>query len=116
MKYHTIEVNGKEYNFRLTADEMEQLEKRTGTKLLDYIGDYSVTTTINLLQKMWKKDDGTKATHEEAQELFEELADEGYGLKEVAQKIIWEGCVVSGLLTKSDLELALKNGQQATQN
>lgn len=115
MKYNTITLNDKELNFRLTVDDIETIERKLNVKILDYIQDYSVITIVNLLQKMWKQEDGHKTTHDEAVELFDELVDNDWALQDVAQKIIWPTCVVSGLLKQSDLDKALKNGQ-ATQN
>lgn len=114
MRYHTIEVNGKEMNFRLTVDEIESIEKRNNVKMLDYIQDYSITTMVFLLQNMYKEEGRGKLSHTEAQEMLEELFDNGYSLQRVAQEIIWPCCVVSGLLTEGDLNRALSNGQ-ATQ-
>lgn len=116
MRYHTVEVNGVEYNFRLTADEIESIEKTLKVKMLDYIQDYSVTTIIYLLQKMWKREDKNKASHDDAVELFDELVDNGFALETISKEIIYPTCVVSGLLTQSDLNRALKNSEQATQN
>ncbi len=117
MRYHTIEVDGKEYNFRLNADEIESIEKNLKVKILDYIQDYSVITIIYLLQRMWKHEDKHKTSHEEAIELFDELVDNGYAIESIAKQIIWPTCVVSGLLTQSDLNKALNRAEeQATQN
>lgn len=116
MRYHTVEVNGVEYNFRLTADEIESIEKTLKVKILDYVQDYSVTTIIYLLQRMWKHEDGHRTSHDEAMELFETLVDNDYAIETMATKIIYPTCVVSGLLTQSDLNRALKNSEQATQN
>lgn len=116
MKYHTIEVNGKELNFRLTVNDIERIEEKYKVKILDYIQDYSVSTIVNLLQRMWKHEDGHATAHNEAVELFEELVDADYVLQDIAEKIIWPTCVVSGLLKQSDLNRALKSREQATQN
>ncbi len=116
MRYHTIELNGRELNFRLTADEMESIEKKLNVKLLDFMQDYSITATLYMLQTMWKKEDGKKASHQEAVDLFDELVDDGWALRKICEDIIWKTCVVSGLLTESDLNKALKSGEQATQN
>lgn len=116
MRYHTIEVDGKEYNFRLNADEIENIEKTLKVKMLDYVQDYSVTTIIYLLQRMWKQDDGHRTSHDEAVELFDTLVDNDFAIETMAKQIIYPTCVVSGLLTKSDLNTALnKAEEQATQ-
>ena len=116
MRYHTIVLDNKEYNFRLTADEIENIEKTLKVKMLDYIQDYSVITIVFLLQKMWKQDDGHRTTHEEAVELFDLLVDNDYAIETIAKEVVWPACVVSGLLTKGDLDRALnKAEEQATQ-
>ncbi len=115
MRYHVITLNnGEELKFRLTADEIETLERVQKTKILDFIQDYSVTKMIILLEKMWKQE-GCKTTHDDAVELFDTLADNGYAVESIAKEIIWPTCVVSGLLTESDLKKALKKPEQATQ-
>lgn len=117
MRYHTIEVDGKEYNFRLNADEIENIEKTLKVKILDYVQDYSVTTIIYLLQRMWKHEDGHRTGHDEAIELFDTLVDSGFAIESIAKQIIWPTCVVSGLLTQGDLNKALNRAEeQATQN
>lgn len=116
MKYNTVEVDGKEYNFRLTVNDIESIERKLNVKILDYIQDYSIITIVFLLQKMWKQEDGHTTSHDEASELFETLVDNGWVLQDIAQKIIWQTCVVSGLLRQSDLNKALKSREQATQN
>ena len=114
MRYHTIEVNGKEMHFRLTVDEIESIEKRNNVKMLDYIQDYSITTMVFLLQNMYKEEGRGKLSHSEAQDLLEELFDNDYSLQRVEEEIILPCCAVSGLLTKSDLNKVLNRGQ-ATQ-
>lgn len=116
MKYNTVEVNDRELNFRLTVDDIENIEKRLNVKILDYVQDYSVITIVHLLQKMWKQEDGHSTSHDEAVDLFDELVDSGWVLQDIAQKIIWQTCVVSGLLRQSDLDKALQSKEQATQN
>ena len=116
MKYNTVTVNGKDYNFRLTVDDIESIERKLNVKILDYIQDYSVITIVHLLQKMWKHEDKHATSHDEASELFELLVDEGWALQDIAQNIIWQTCVVSGLLRQSDLNKALEKQNQATQN
>lgn len=116
MKYNTVTVNGTDYNFRLTVDDIESIERKLNVKILDYIQDYSVITMVHLLQKMWKQEDKHATSHDEAAELFELLVDEGWALQDIAQKIVWQTCVVSGLLRQSDLNRALEKQNQATQN
>lgn len=119
MRTHTIELNGKEYEFRLTSEDILKIEEKTKTKILDYIQDYALTTIINLLYYMRKGVD-QHFTKEEANKLFDELADNDMALEDIMKKIIFPCCQVSGLLTKSDLMKVLEKmdskDEQATQS
>lgn len=121
MKYHTIELNGEEINLRLTSADAVQLEKKTNTKLLDLISDYSMGT-ICLLLRYFRRGGGTPNFSEmDSYKFFDELADNDYAIEDIQTKVILPTLQVSGLLTKSDLDKimlkaeAVKNGQ-ATQD
>lgn len=119
MRNHVIDLNGKEIEFRLTSEDMVKIEEKNKVKLLDYIQDYSITTIINLLWYMRKGADRNFAK-EDANRLFDELADNDWALEDIMKKIIFPTCQVSGLLTKSDLNKVLNKMEdlqetQATQ-
>ncbi len=120
MKYHTIELNGEEINLRLTSADAVQLEKKTNTKLIDLISDYSMST-ICLLLRYFRRGGGTPSfSEDDAYKFFDELADNDYAIEDIQTKVILPTLQVSGLLTKSDLEDIMTkveaNKNQATQD
>lgn len=115
MKYHTIEIDGTEYNFRLTSQDAIKIEENCKVKLLDYITDYSMTAIVNLLYFM-RRGAEQGFTKQEAYEFFDELADHDWALEDIIKKIILPTAKVSGLLKKSDLTKIDEAMDQATQN
>lgn len=114
MNYHYIELDGKEVKFRLTSKEMTELENRTKRPLLEIIQDTSINSILTVLKHM-RRFEISNFSHDDACELFDQLADNGYSLERIEKEIIMPACVVSGLLTQSDLNRALKSSEQATQ-
>lgn len=117
MRYHTINLNDKELNFRLTSEDAVKIEERTKVKLLDYIQDYSINAIINLLRYMRRGED-KNFSEKDALALFDELADADWALEDIMKDIIYPTCQVSGLLTKRDLENIrekMENKEQAPQ-
>lgn len=104
MKYFEFELkDGKLYKLRLTAENACQLEEKTKTKLLDYISDYSVNTIINLLMYCMRAEDPT-SNKTKASKLFDDLADNGYALEDMIDKIIYPTLVISGFLKHAKLQ------------
>lgn len=115
MRFHTIELNGREVNFRLTSQDCVKIEEQCKVKLLDYITDYSMTTIINLLYFM-RRGAEQGFTKNEAFDLFDELADAEWSLEKIIKEIILPTAMVSGLLKKSDLmKVTEAMDNQATQ-
>ncbi len=117
MKYHTIEINDKEYNFRLTSSDAVNLEKKTGKSLLEVIGETSMKSTCLLLRYCRRGGGETNFSEEDSYDFYDELADNGFALEDIQTKILLPTFVVSGLLTKSDLDkiMAKVNQERATQ-
>ena len=115
MNYFVITLNGKDIKFRLNSADSVEIEKKSGIKLIDFIQDYSITTVITLLKYM-RKSDVPNFSEKDAFALYDELVDNGYTLEDIIFKIIYETCVVSGFLKKSDLEemIEFKEENQAT--
>lgn len=115
MNYFILELNGKEIKLRLTSADSIEIEKKAGVKLLDFIQDYSITTVTTLLRYMRKSEVPNFSTTD-ACKLYDELVDAGYTLEDIIFKVIYEVCVVSGFLKKSDLAemLQFKEESQAT--
>lgn len=115
MRQHVIVLNGKEIGFRLSSKEMTEMENRTKRKLIEIIQDDSINSIITVLKHM-RRFEVNNFSHDDACDLFDELADNGYSLERIEKEIIMPTCVVSGLLTQSDLNKALKRAEeQATQ-
>ena len=115
MNCFVITLNGKDIKFRLNSADSVEIEKKSGIKLIDFIQDYSITTVITLL-KFMRKSDVPNFSEKDAFALYDELVDAGYTLEDIIFKIIYETCVVSGFLKKSDLEemIEFKEENQAT--
>lgn len=105
MKYFTINLEDKEVDLRLTSEDCLKIEKNYNVKLLDYIQDYSITTIINLLRYMLQGGKGETISQNEAQKFFDELVDNDWAIENIVSDIIMPTCQVSGLLTKSDLQM-----------
>lgn len=105
MKYYEFELNGETIKLRLTSNDCIEIEKKTGTKLIDYIQDYSMQTIITLLMYM-RRSSVPNFSLKDAGELYDKLIDsEEYGsMENIIYNVIFEGLVVSGFLKKEDLE------------
>lgn len=115
MNYYIITLNGEDIKLRLTSADSVEIEKKTGVKLLDFIQDYSITTITTLLKYM-RRSDVPNFSEKDAFVLYDRLIDNGYTLEDIIFKVIYETCVVSGFLKKSDLEYMenFKKESQAT--
>lgn len=115
MKYYILTLDGEDIKLRLTSADSVEIEKKTGVKLLDFIQDYSITTVTTLLKYM-RRSEVPNFSEKDAYALYDKLVDNGYTLEDIVFKVIYETCVVSGFLKKSDLEemMTFKEENQAT--
>lgn len=100
--YKDSEGNEKEVNLRLTSMDCENIEKQYQCSLLDYVQQGSITSIVTLLQYM-RKGAGDYFTKNQAYAFYDELVDSGYTMMDILDKVIWEGLVVSGVMSKEDL-------------
>ena len=100
--YKDSEGNEKEVALRLTSLDCENIEKQFNCSLLDYVQQGSITSIVNLLYYM-RKGAGESYTKNMAYGFYDELVDSGYTMMDILDKIIWEGLVVSGIMSKEDL-------------
>lgn len=100
--YKDSEGNEKEVNLRLTSMDCENIEKQYQCSLLDYVQQGSITSIVTLLQYM-RKGAGDYFTKNQAYAFYDELVDNGYTMMDILDKVIWEGLVVSGVMSKEDL-------------
>ena len=111
MKYFTIDLDGEEINFRLTSLDCLEIEEKNKTKMLNYIMDYSHTTIITMLRYL-RKSSVPNFSLKDACELMDKLIDNGYTFEKIVHDIIYEALVVSGFLSKEELEELKKDARQ----
>ena len=107
MKYTYLMSNGKELKLRLTSGECIEIENVTKKSILEYVQEESMTMMCTLLRYMIKEINGEKPNNfpfKNAQELFDEIIDNGLTLKQILMDIIYETLVVSGFLEKEEWE------------
>ena len=101
--YKDSEGNEKEVGLRLTSMDCENIEKQYQCTLLDYVQQGSITSIVTMLQYM-RKGAGENFTKNQAYAFYDELVDAGYTMMDILDKLIWEGLVVSGVMSKEDLD------------
>lgn len=101
MKYFTFMLNDKEINMRLNSSDCEKIEKTYNCTLLDYVQQGSVTSLVTLLQYMRA---GETFTRNMAYGFYDELVDNGYTIEKILMDIIYETLVVSGVISREDLD------------
>lgn len=103
MKYFSFKFKEEEINLRLNSQDCETIEKTYNCTLLDYVQQGSVTSLVTLLQYM-RAGAGERFTRNMAYGFYDELIDEGYTIEKILMEIIYETLVVSGVISKEDLE------------
>ena len=101
--YTDGEGNEREVALRLTSLDCEEIEKTYNCTLLDFVQQGSVSSIVTLLRYM-RKGAGENFTKNMAYSFYDELVDSGYTMMDILDKVIWEGLVVSGVLSKEDLQ------------
>lgn len=112
MKFFELELNGKTIKFRLSSKDCLEIEEKKKCKMLDFIKDYSYTTIITLLRYL-RKSETPNFSQDDACKLMDELVDNGYTLEKIVFDVIYEALVVSGFLTKEELEETKRETQEA---
>ncbi len=103
MRYFTFELNNEEINMRLNSSDCEKIEKTYNCTLLDYVQQGSVTSLVTLLQYM-RTGAGETFTRNMAYGFYDELVDNGYTIEKILMDIIYETLVVSGVISREDLD------------
>lgn len=101
--YKDSEGNEKEVGLRLTSLDCENIEKQFNCSLLDYVQQGTITSIVNLLYYM-RKGAGENFTKNMTYGFYDELVDAGFTMMEILDKVIWEGLVVSGVMSAEDLK------------
>ncbi len=105
MKFFEFELNGETIELRMTTSNAKTLESKTGKSIFDLVQDMSVTNISKMLMYLLKgKKDNV--SEREADELVDKLIDNGYTFEGIMMEIIFEALVVSGFLSKEQLEEA----------
>ena len=114
MKYFELELNGEAIKFRLRSEDCLEIEEKNKCKMMEYIRDYSHTTVVTLL-KYLRKSDVPNFSQKDACALMDKLIDNGYTLERIIYDVVYEALVVSGFLTKEELEQAKVETNQILQ-
>lgn len=105
MKYFELELDGETIELRMTTTNAKTLESKTGKSIFDLVQDMSVTNISKMLLYLLKgKKDNV--CEKEADELVDKLVDNGYTYERIMMEVIFEALVVSGFLSKEQLEEA----------
>jgi cysteinyl-tRNA synthetase len=105
MKFYELELENETIELRMTTTNAKTLESKTGKSIFDLVSDMSVTNISKMLMYLLKgKKDNVN--EKEADELVDKLVDNGYTYERIMMEVIFEALVVSGFLSKEQLEEA----------
>lgn len=105
MKFYELELENETIELRMTTTNAKTLESKTGKSIFDLVSDMSVTNISKMLMYLLKgKKDNVN--EKEADELVDKLVDAGYTFEKIMMEVIFEALVVSGFLSKEQLEEA----------
>lgn len=102
MKCYEIELNGEIIKLRLTSELIMEIEKKNNKSILEIMKDVSQTNIIMLLMYM-RRFEIPNFSQKEASQLYDKFIDNEYSMQDVVFKVIYEGLVVSGVMTKGEL-------------
>ena len=105
MKFYELELENETIELRMTTANAKALENKTGKSIFDLVSDMSVNNISKMLMYLLK---GKKenVNEKEADELVDKLVDAGYTFERIMMEVIFEALVVSGFLSKEQLEEA----------
>lgn len=115
MKYFEFELEGETIELRMTTTNAKVLESKTGKSIFDLVQDMSVTNISKMLMYLLrgKKDNFSE---KDADTLTDKLVDNGYTFERIMMEIIFEALVVSGFLSKEQLEEAKTLKEEVKEN
>jgi hypothetical protein len=115
MKYFELELENETIELRMTTTNAKTLENKTGRSIFDLVSDMSVTNISKMLMYLLK---GKKenVNEKEADELVDKLVDNGYTFEKIMMEVIFEALVVSGFLSKEQLEEAKTLKEEVKEN
>jgi cysteinyl-tRNA synthetase len=115
MKFYELELENETIELRMTTTNAKALENKTGKGIFDLVQDMSVTNISKILMYLLK---GKKenVNEKETDELVDKLVDNGYTYERIMMEIIFEALVVSGFLSKEQLEEAKTMKEEVKEN
>lgn len=115
MKFYELELENETIELRMTTTNAKALENKTGRSIFDLVSDMSVTNISKMLMYLMKgKKDNVN--EKEADDLVDKLVDNGYTFERIMMEVIFEALVVSGFLSKEQLEEAKTMKKEAQEN
>ena len=102
MKCYELELNGETIKLRLTSEAIMEIEKKNNKSILDLMKEVSQTNIVMMLMYM-RRFEIPNYSQKEASELYDKFIDNEYTMQDVLFKVIYEGLVVSGVMTKGEL-------------
>ena len=115
MKFYELELENETIELRMTTTNAKALENKTGKSIFDLVSDMSVTNISKMLMYLLKgKKDNVN--EKEADELVDKLVDNGYTYERIMMEVIFEALVVSGFLSKEQLEEAKTLKEEVKEN
>ena len=103
MKYYEIDLNGESIKLRLTSNVICEIEKKTNKGILELIKEATQTNIVSFLMYM-RRFELPNYSSKEANELYDKFIDNGYTMEDIIFKVVYEGLVVSGVMTKEELQ------------
>jgi hypothetical protein len=105
MRYFELELDGETIKLRMTTENSQLVEKKTGKGLFDLVQDMSVTNIVTLLMYL-RRGETPNFSEKETFALCDKLIDNDYTYEKIMMEVIFEALVVSGFLSKEQLEEA----------
>ena len=113
MKSYEIELNGETIRLRLRSVDICEMEEKNKKSIIELMKDISQTTIIMFLMYM-RRFEIPNYSKKDASELYDKFIDNEYSMQDVVFNVIYEGLVVSGVMTKGELT-NLKEAMGVTQ-
>ena len=102
-EYETFEGEKKTLKLRLVSGDMKLIEKLTGTSLLDYVSNPTITMLTTMLRYM-SRPNIPNFSEKDSDKLYDELVDAGLTMEDIYLDVIMEALVVSGFMKKEELD------------
>lgn len=102
MKFFELELEGETLKFRLTSNDCMVIEKVYGKSVIDFVQSMSMTMIITMLRYM-RRSSVPNFSEKDATELYDKLIDNGFTMADILNKVILEGLVVSGFMSKDEM-------------